>query len=155
MDAKIVVSDSERKELIEYYKSKVDLINRDLDLLFQKKKTYESMLIKLINVTESHAVDPKVTYDSSWPWSTKIVYVLKKADQQLRTKDIVDVLTNIDSSTDRDRYTSSISAIISQKVDTVFKRFKSEDDKDYYVGLMEWYNDADLRYKYFPDVAPF
>jgi hypothetical protein len=150
MDTKIVVSEDDRKELIEYYKGKLEIASRELEAILEKKKSYENMLVQLINNSETHAVNSLSKYETAWSWMLKITYVLKKANRTLRTKDIVDALIVLDHTSDRDKYTSSVSAIISQKLDTAFRRYKDDTTGEFFIGLMEWYNDEKIRHDYFP-----
>jgi hypothetical protein len=134
----------EVRELIQLYNAKADSVAKEIEELQLRQRAIHAMLNKL-----SHSLPkPENSYSPDWPWALKITYVLKRVNKVVKSKDIVDFMYDLESEIlndiePKDKYIKSVSATISQKVGTTFKRIKESEEEggEYLVGLSEWSDD--------------
>lgn len=159
------LSDSQRNDLVDYYKSKIELAMLQIadytDLLEQLGGTPPSIntsrflapsnSTNAVNAPDSSVLEKSPitkVFKQSWSWSLKIKFILEITGHCLTTREIVNELVKIDNSLDNPL--KSISSTISVKVGEgiMFDRYLVADETNtspnqgtYYNGLKEWFDE--------------
>ena len=141
----VVLTDQEVGEMLTLYKEKEKVISVEIEKLKEKHRAILTTISKLSNRSSEKKSG---SYDIKSNWIVKIIYALKRANKPLKTKDIVELIYNIESEllynvAKRDKYYASISAIIPQYLDEdkPLRRYRESEHDDYLIGLKEWSND--------------
>ncbi|MEP7279590.1 MAG: hypothetical protein ABI813_13150 [Bacteroidota bacterium] len=127
MSIQIDVQDSHAQLLIDFYISRIRVLREEIMIREQETREINSVIQKLkkkSNLEKSERLIPITNYSEKWPWVKKVQYAIEYQNRPLTTKEIVDVLSEFESSLliDRKRAVASISSILSSK---------SGEDKDF------------------------
>ena len=135
MAIQIEIQEGHAQLLIDFYVGRLKVLRdeildkeretKEITAIIQKLKRREPQLL----VSNGISVD-KSTYSDKWPWVKKVQFALENNGGPLTTKEIVDVLTELEPSFlfDRKRAVASVSSILSSKSgsDKEFVRIEGE-----------------------------
>lgn len=79
-------------------------------------------------------------YNKNWSWTSKIIYVLETNKKCQTTRQILELIKQLEPDLNDRQSLSSISGTISTKVkeDNLLDRYK--DGTEFYMGLKEWFH---------------
>ncbi|HVD99882.1 MAG TPA: hypothetical protein VNB90_16855 [Cytophagaceae bacterium] len=137
----IALTNEELVGLIALYSEKADTVAKEIEELQEKQK----LILATLNKLNRQSGKKENAYNADWTWVAKISFVLKSANKPMKAKDISEMIYTLDSEIlndleSKEKYSSTISSTIVQRVDKVYKRIKEseEDGGEYLVGLIEW-----------------
>ena len=141
----IEVNDTHIKQLTEFYIQRLKVLrdeiierekeSKEINATIQKLRKTPSASERYDNLTRPLSTE----YSDKWPWAKKVQFAIKEQGKPLTTKDIVDVLTEYETTFiyDRKRAIASISSVLSSKFGDgkEFGRIESESgDFAYYIN---------------------
>ncbi len=135
----IPVTDEEKKELGEFYLSKLNTARSQI-------RKYEIMLDKLGIPYQEERIpaqeNPNVgKYRTAWNWARKVKYVLEMTGKCMTTREIIEEIKELEPSLTEDPM-ASVSGTISGKVrlGVMFNRYRPYEGSEQYVGLTKWFD---------------
>ncbi|MBP6023048.1 hypothetical protein [Ferruginibacter sp.] len=122
MSIQIEINDIHVKQLTEFYIQRLKALREEIIEREKESKEINLMIQKLrkANIPEDGAVYielPAFDYSDKWPWVKKIQFAIEYSGRALTTKEIVDTLSEFETSFiyDRKRAIASISSVLSMK----------------------------------------
>lgn len=143
MPVQIEVNDSHIKHLTDFYIQRLKVLREEIIERERESKEINATIQKLRKGTSPTEISSETKkaapeYSEKWPWIKKVHFAIEQQQRPLTTKEIVDTLTEYETSFiyDRKRAVASISSILSSKWgnNKEFIRMESESG-DFAYGL--------------------
>lgn len=143
MAVQIEINDIHIKHLTEFYIQRLKVLRDEIVEREREVKEINATVQLLRKTPSSGEITPlktsSVDYSEKWPWIRKIHFAIEHVDKPLTTREIVEVLTEFETSFiyDRKRAIASISSVLSNKwgAGKEFGRMQSESgDFAYFIN---------------------
>ncbi len=121
MAIQIEVHDTHIQPLINFYLERLKALRAEIIEREQEVREINSTIQKLkkrnVTASDTDKNTPITNYSEKWPWVKKVQFAIEFKGTPLTTKEIVDTLSEFESSflIDRKRVVASISSILSSK----------------------------------------
>jgi hypothetical protein len=134
MPIQIEVQDVHAQLLVDFYVQRLKILRDEIIEREREAKEINTVIQKLrkkdglleLPTSQTH----KMPYSDKWTWVKKVQFAIEHEDRPLTTKEIVDVLTEYETTFlfDRKRAVASISSVLSSKsgADKEFSRIESD-----------------------------
>lgn len=120
MSINIEVTENDAQLLADFYLKKLKGLKEEIQAKEEEARSINAMLLQLKKVSKEPLVATEsakvhTDYSEKWPWLTKIIFALMASDRALTTNEIIEVLTEYESSFlfERRKVTASISSVLS------------------------------------------
>lgn len=148
-EVKLNLTGEEKKEWVEYYKRKRRYLIYQLNVVDQNLQALDGGENPQLNLQYNFKLD-LANYDPHWQWPQKIEFALRQSNRCITTKEIVSILYEFDSKLKEDPSVPvKVASAVSYQNERTLKRYKIyESDKEFQVGLIDWFENETPKEKY-------
>lgn len=154
MNNTLVLSDSQIKDLLNYYSSKLREVNAKIEPLLKEKGDFEDLITQLSG-NEKSVISPEkrvdfsknlfasattVSYDTAWSIPKKVNFVFSLQNKEMSTAEIFAELEKYDSalSSNKKHITMLIAGELGDNAKVGKRYYRNGERGNYKYGLLDW-----------------